>query len=72
MWDPLLSPSASGGVTTVVMGNCGVGAAPCRKADRDFMIHLLEGVEDIPGSVLNDGIEWGKWESKCSCSSGFS
>ena len=44
MWDPLLSPSASGGVTTVVMGNCGVGAAPCRKEDRDFMVHLLEGV----------------------------
>lgn len=45
MWDPLLQPSAAGGVTTVVMGNCGVSAAPCRKEHRDFMLHLLEGVE---------------------------
>ena len=67
MWDPLLSPSASGGVTTVVMGNCGVGAAPCRKEDRDFMIHLLEGVEDIPAESIDAGVKWEvdgvEWES---------
>ena len=67
MWDPLLSPSASGGVTSVVMGNCGVGAAPCRKKDRDFMIHLLEGVEDIPAESIDAGVKWEvdgvEWES---------
>ena len=67
MWDPLLSPSASGGVTTVVMGNRGVGAAPCRKEDRDFMIHLLEGVEDIPAESIDAGVKWEvdgvEWES---------
>jgi N-acyl-D-aspartate/D-glutamate deacylase len=67
MWDPLLAPSASGGVTTVVMGNCGVGAAPCRKEDRDFMVHLLEGVEDIPAESIDAGVKWEvdgvEWES---------
>ena len=53
--DPLLSPSGAGGVTTIIMGNCGVGAAPCRKEDRDFMVHLLEGVEDIPAASINAG-----------------
>lgn len=67
MWDPLLSPSAGNGVTTVVMGNCGVGAAPCRKEDRDFMVHLLEGVEDIPAESIDAGTKWVvdgmEWES---------
>ncbi|QDQ98428.1 alpha/beta hydrolase fold domain-containing protein [Tomitella fengzijianii] len=61
-WDPLLTPSALHGVTTVVMGNCGVGFAPVRAADRDWLIGLMEGVEDIPGSVLAEGIAW-DWET---------
>jgi N-acyl-D-amino-acid deacylase len=61
-WDPLLSPSSSNGVTTVVMGNCGVGFAPCKPADRDWIIGLMEGVEEIPGTALHDGIKW-EWES---------
>jgi len=67
MWDPLLSPSGPSGVTTVVVGNCGVGAAPCRKNGRDFMISTLSAVEDIPGDVIRAGAKWqvdGKdWES---------
>jgi N-acyl-D-aspartate/D-glutamate deacylase len=61
-WDPLLAPSSWHGVTTVVMGNCGVGFAPCKPQDRDFLIELMEGVEDIPGSALAEGITW-EWES---------
>jgi N-acyl-D-aspartate/D-glutamate deacylase len=61
-WDPYLSPSSSHGVTTVVMGNCGVGFAPCRKEDRDWLINVMEGVEDIPGSALSEGIQW-DWET---------
>ncbi|WP_413251320.1 N-acyl-D-amino-acid deacylase family protein [Tomitella gaofuii] len=61
-WDPVLTPSALHGVTTVVMGNCGVGFAPVRAEDRDWLIGLMEGVEDIPGSVLAEGIAW-DWES---------
>ena len=60
-WDPLLAPSSWHGVTTAVMGNCGVGFAPVRPKDHQFLIELMEGVEDIPGSALNEGIEW-KWE----------
>jgi N-acyl-D-aspartate/D-glutamate deacylase len=60
-WDPLLAPSSWHGVTTAVMGNCGVGFAPVRPRDHQFLIELMEGVEDIPGSALNEGIEW-KWE----------
>ena len=71
-WDPWMTPSSYHGVTTAVFGNCGVGFAPVRPGQHPWLINLMEGVEDIPGSVLNDGIEWGKWESKCSCSSGFS
>ena len=61
-WDPLLTPSCWHGVTTVVMGNCGVGFAPARADRRDWLIGLMEGVEDIPGSALSAGIRWG-WES---------
>ena len=62
MWDPHLAPSAQHGVTTVVMGNCGVGFAPCKPEDRDRLIELMEGVEDIPGAVMNEGLTW-DWES---------
>jgi N-acyl-D-amino-acid deacylase len=61
-WDPLLAPSSWHGVTTVVMGNCGVGFAPVKPKDREFLIELMEGVEDIPGAALSEGIDW-KWES---------
>src|SRR5450631_4475860 len=60
-WDPLLSPSCWHGVTTVVMGNCGVGFAPVRPGSEDWLIQLMEGVEDIPGTALAEGISWG-WE----------
>jgi N-acyl-D-aspartate/D-glutamate deacylase len=61
-WDPLLTPSSGHGVTTVVMGNCGVGFAPARPDRHDFLIGLMEGVEDIPGAALSAGIRWG-WET---------
>jgi N-acyl-D-amino-acid deacylase len=58
-WDALLSPSCWHGVTTVVMGNCGVGFAPVAPERRDWLIGLMEGVEDIPGAALSEGIRWG-------------
>ena len=61
-WDPYLSPSCWHGVTTVVMGNCGVGFAPARPDKRDWLIALMEGVEDIPGTALSEGISW-EWET---------
>jgi len=61
-WDSQIVPSAWHGVTTVVMGNCGVGFAPVRETDRERLIELMEGVEDIPGSALHEGLEW-DWES---------
>jgi N-acyl-D-aspartate/D-glutamate deacylase len=61
-WDPEVSPSGWHGVTTVVMGNCGVGFAPAREADRAWLIQLMEGVEDIPGTALAEGMNW-NWES---------
>lgn len=61
-WDPLLTPSCWHGVTTVVMGNCGVGFAPVAPDRHDWLIGLMEGVEDIPGAALSVGMEWG-WES---------
>src|SRR5689334_5009516 len=60
-WDPLLAPSSWHGVTTAVMGNCGVGFAPVRPNRRQFLIELMEGVEDIPGAALAEGIDW-QWE----------
>ena len=61
-WDSHLAPSSWHGVTTVVMGNCGVGFAPVRRGDRDRLIELMEGVEDIPGVALHEGLSW-NWES---------
>lgn len=61
-WDSLLTPSGAHGVTTTVFGNCGVGFAPARPADRDALITLMEGVEDIPGTALAEGLPW-TWES---------
>jgi N-acyl-D-aspartate/D-glutamate deacylase len=60
-WDPLLAPSSWHGVTTAIMGNCGVGFAPVRPQDHNFLIELMEGVEDIPGAALAEGIDW-QWE----------
>src|SRR6202021_382659 len=62
VWDSHLAPSAWHGVTTAVMGNCGVGFAPCKPADREKLIELMEGVEDIPGAVMHEGLQW-EWES---------
>ena len=61
-WDPTLSPSSWHGVTTVVMGNCGVGFAPAAPDRHEWLIGLMEGVEDIPGTALAEGIRWG-WET---------
>ena len=61
-WDPYLTPSSWHGVTTVVMGNCGVGFAPVKPGDQNFLIQLMEGVEDIPGTALHEGIDW-EWET---------
>ena len=61
-WDPYLTPSGWHGCTTVVMGNCGVGFAPVREQDRRWLINVMEGVEDIPGSALSEGIQW-EWET---------
>jgi N-acyl-D-amino-acid deacylase len=61
-WDPYLTPAGWNGVTTVVFGNCGVGFAPVRPDQHDFLIQLMEGVEDIPGSALAEGIKW-NWET---------
>ena len=61
-WDHRLAPSSSHGVTTVVMGNCGVGFAPVHASNHDRLIELMEGVEDIPGSALHEGLSW-EWES---------
>ena len=62
MWDPLLAPSCWHGVTTVMFGNCGVGFAPVRAQHRTALMDLMEGVEEIPGVVLADGLTW-EWES---------
>ena len=61
-WDARMQPSSWHGCTTVVMGNCGVGFAPCRSEDHDRLIRLMEGVEDIPFPVLTEGLPW-NWES---------
>ncbi len=61
-WDNRMTPSSIHGSTTVIMGNCGVGFAPVRKTDHDTLIRLMEGVEDIPGAALHEGLSW-EWES---------
>ena len=61
-WDPYLTPSSWHGVTTAVMGNCGVGFAPAQEERHEWLIELMEGVEDIPGSALTEGLQWG-WTS---------
>jgi N-acyl-D-amino-acid deacylase len=61
-WDPIVAPSSLHGVTTIAMGNCGVGFAPARVDRHDWLIGLLEGVEDIPGTALAEGLTW-EWES---------
>jgi N-acyl-D-amino-acid deacylase len=62
-WDDQVDPSASQGVTTVVMGNCGVGFAPVPPGGEKDLIELMEGVEDIPGTALYEGMPWGAWET---------
>jgi len=62
IWSSRMAPSSAHGVTTVVMGNCGVGFAPCRAADHDLLIKVMEGVEDIPGAVMAEGLPW-DWET---------
>ena len=64
-WDDLLAPSVWHGVTTTIFGNCGVGFAPVRpgREAAEYLLDLMEGVEDIPGSVLDEGLEWGAWET---------
>ncbi|MGN1290234.1 MAG: amidohydrolase family protein, partial [Bradyrhizobium sp.] len=61
-WSQDITPSSQNGVTTAIMGNCGVGFAPCRPSDHNRLIQLMEGVEDIPEPVLSAGIPWA-WES---------
>jgi N-acyl-D-aspartate/D-glutamate deacylase len=62
VWDTHMTPSAWHGVTTAVMGNCGVGFAPCKPGDREKLVELMEGVEDIPAPVMHEGLNW-QWES---------
>jgi N-acyl-D-amino-acid deacylase len=62
IWSERLTPSSAHGVTTVVMGNCGVGFAPCRKEDHEVLVDVMAGVEDIPGVVMTDGLPW-TWET---------
>ena len=62
IWSDRLTPSSAHGVTTAVMGNCGVGFAPCRPDDHDVLVDVMAGVEDIPGVVMVDGLPW-HWET---------
>ena len=62
IWSDRMTPSSANGVTTVVMGNCGVGFAPCRQEDHDILVDVMAGVEDIPGVVMTDGLPW-TWET---------
>ena len=62
VWDPDLSPSSWHGVTTIVMGNCGVGFAPVHQDRHEFLISVMEGVEDIPGAALSEGVPF-NWET---------
>lgn len=62
IWSDRMTPSSAHGVTTAVMGNCGVGFAPCRPEDHDVLVDVMAGVEDIPGVVMVDGLPW-TWET---------
>jgi N-acyl-D-amino-acid deacylase len=62
IWSDRLNPSSDHGVTTVVVGNCGVGFAPCRPNDHELLVKYMEGVDDIPGAVMADGLSW-NWET---------
>lgn len=62
IWSERMNPSSAHGVTTAVMGNCGVGFAPCRAEDHDVLVDVMAGVEDIPGVVMTDGLPW-TWET---------
>src|ERR1700741_4731233 len=62
IWSDRMTPSSAHGVTTAVMGNCGVGFAPCRASDHDTLVDVMAGVEDIPGVVMVDGLPW-TWET---------
>ena len=62
VWDGALAPSSVHGVTSIMMGNCGVGFAPLRPGDADRLVKLMEGVEEIPGTVLYEGLDW-RWET---------
>ena len=62
IWSDRLTPSSAHGVTTAVLGNCGVGFAPCRAEDHDLLVRVMEGVEDIPGVVMAEGLPW-TWET---------
>ena len=62
IWSERMSPSSSHGVTTALMGNCGVGFAPCRAEDHEVLVDVMAGVEDIPGVVMTDGLPW-DWET---------
>src|SRR5258708_7832790 len=62
IWSERMTPSSAHGVTTAVMGNCGVGFAPCRASDHDTLVDVMAGVEDIPGVVMVDGLPW-DWET---------
>jgi N-acyl-D-aspartate/D-glutamate deacylase len=62
IWSDRLTPSSQHGVTTVLTGNCGIGFAPCRAADREALIRMMEGVEDIPEAVTAEGLDW-SWET---------
>ncbi|NBP85321.1 MAG: D-aminoacylase, partial [Mycobacteriaceae bacterium] len=62
IWSDRMTPSSSHGVTTALMGNCGVGFAPCRPGDHDVLVDVMAGVEDIPGVVMTDGLPW-DWET---------
>ena len=62
VWSSRITPSSWHGVTTTMIGNCGVGFAPCRPGQRDLLVKLMEGVEDLPGPCLNEGLDW-QWET---------
>jgi N-acyl-D-amino-acid deacylase len=61
-WDPIASSSCYHGITSVVLGNCGVTFAPCKPADREYLANMMESVEDIPAASIQEGLDW-SWET---------